>query len=80
MYNYDISFRHLMAHYPDRNWGVIYQQGWTLLLKDKTSHGNNNNNYPNFSGKKKVKAGSRCDNFCWKFNKGIPYGSMSLWI
>ena len=26
-----------MERYPSRNWGVIYQQGWTVLLKDKMS-------------------------------------------
>ena len=77
IYNYDITFRRLMVRYPDQNWGVIYQQGWTLLLKDKMGHNNNSHNFQSFSGKKKPRFGSaNRDKICWKFNKGkCPHGS-----
>ena len=34
IYLYDQTFRHLMAEYPRQNWGVVYQNGWSIFLKD----------------------------------------------
>ena len=35
VYAYDREFRMHMAEYPMRNWSVILQQAWTMLLKDR---------------------------------------------
>ena len=34
MYNYDITFRHLMAFNPNRSWAVTYNQMWNLSMRD----------------------------------------------
>ena len=34
MYNYDITFRHLMAFNPQRSWAVTYNQMWNLSMRD----------------------------------------------
>ena len=37
VYLYDKDFRLHMARNPDRNWGIILQQAWSLCLKDRIS-------------------------------------------
>ena len=39
MYCYDQIFRDLMEEFPYRNWGVIYQQTWSIILKDNHGKG-----------------------------------------
>ena len=34
VYAYDKEFRMHLSKYPDRSWGVILQQAWTMILKD----------------------------------------------
>ena len=34
VYNYDVTFRHLMAFNPNRSWAVTYNQMWNLSMKD----------------------------------------------
>ena len=34
VYNYDITFRHLMAFNPNRSWAVTYNQMWNLSMKE----------------------------------------------
>ena len=34
VYNYDITFRHLMAFNPHRSWAVTYNQMWNLSMRD----------------------------------------------
>ena len=34
VYNYDITFRHLMAFNPSRSWAVTYNQMWNLSMRD----------------------------------------------
>ena len=34
VYDYDITFRHLMAFNPDRSWAVTYNQMWNLCMKE----------------------------------------------
>ena len=51
-----------MSNFPDRNWGVILQQAWTIILKDRL-HNEYPRNSQNFNkgGKKET---------CKRFNKG----------
>ena len=78
VYNYDITFRHLMAFNPGRSWAVTYNQMWNLSMRDPLPknqynkghfqfHGQkgNNSNHNGHSQKKK-------SDYCWDFNKGIP--------
>ena len=34
VYNYDITFRHLMAFNPNRSWAITYNQMWNLSMRD----------------------------------------------
>ena len=46
VYNYDITFRHLMAFNPNRSWAVCYNQMWNLSMRDplpKNKTGSNSN-------------------------------------
>ena len=55
---YDVTFRHLMSQYPNRSWAKIYQQMWSLSMRDpiqrnnyqhRNAHGNSFGNN-SFSG------------------------------
>ena len=85
VYNYDITFRHLMAFNPQRSWVVTYNQMWNLSMRDPI---------PKFSGQKQFgsgqqfqfggngaktsntsglnQAGKKKSDYCWNFNKGVP--------
>ena len=39
VYNYDITFRHLMAFNPQRSWAITYNQMWNLSMKDPLPKG-----------------------------------------
>ena len=41
-----------MERHPNRSWGIILQQAWSMFLKDKMSHSNKSQNNGNlgFSG------------------------------
>ena len=83
VYNYDNTFRHLMALNPHRSWVVTYNQMWNLSMKDpipksssnskgfvshQSSNGNRNNNYSNNN----VQGRRNKSDYCWNFNKGVP--------
>ena len=44
VYMYDREFRRHMERHPDRSWGVIPQQAWTMFLKNRVNTTPNNNN------------------------------------
>ena len=70
VYLYDREFRRHMERHPERSWGVILQQAWTMFLKDrlnsmpghKTSYGNNGHQTESRSGVVKK--------LCFAFNRG----------
>ena len=35
VYLYDREFRTHLSYYPERNWGIILQQAWSMHLKDR---------------------------------------------
>ena len=49
-----------MSHYPQRSWGVILQQAWSMYLKDRLRHEEFNKN----GNKHKKEA-------CKRYNKGL---------
>ena len=85
VYNYDITFRHLMAFNPSHSWAVTYNQMWNLSMRDplpKHSHNAgqrfNNSSYSGHATNKGVgstnsASGSKKKkpDYCWNFNKGI---------
>ena len=63
VYNYDHEFRAHIGNYPDRNWGIILQQAWSMCLKDR-----NNFNHRQSSSKGQSKGKKE---ICQRFNKGL---------
>ena len=82
VYNYDITFRHLMAFNPHRSWAVTYNQMWNLSMRDPLPKNNHRGAVlPHYSGggfvNNKPSAGNmqvsrNKSNYCWNFNKGVP--------
>ena len=70
VYSYDREFRLHMSKFPNRNWGIILQQAWTLKMNHSNHSGvarvdTNQGGSPGFSRNK----------LCWKFNLGpCTYG------
>ena len=85
VYNYDITFRHLMAFNPNRSWAVCYNQMWNLSMRDPLPKNNgkghfNPHHYP--SGGKTNNPNTNHNNgnqghsrrksdYCWNFNKSV---------
>ena len=88
VYNYDITFRHLMAFNPNRSWAVTYNQMCNLSMRDPlpkngfnqkaefTHYSNGVTSKPNQGGSKKK------SDYYWNFIKGIPckFGSKCKYI
>ena len=78
--NYDVTFRQLMAANPCRSWAKIYQQMWSLSMRDPlpklfTGNGNgaranNNNNYQQARGNGSDDKPTKKPKYCWSFNRG----------
>ena len=67
VYSYDKEFRHHISRHPRRSWGVILQQAWTMLLKDRLRHDN--------TPFHKSRDGRDRKEICKHFNKGCcTYG------
>ena len=79
MYNYDVTFRHLMAFNPQTSWAVTYNQMWNLSMRDpipRTSGSVQRSNFGHFStGPSKGNHGNQNKKpksiYCWNWNKGI---------
>ena len=61
IYNYGKEFRMHLSNFPDRSWGIILQQAWSMCLKDKIGAAGTGNQ--NKFGKKKE--------IFQRFNKGF---------
>ena len=81
VYNYDITFRHLMAFNPMRSWAITYNQMWNLSMRDPIPRNNSSgkssssyygtnqySNNPKGAGEQKRNK----SDYCWNFNKGVP--------
>ena len=70
VYSYDIDFRLRMACHPERSWGIILQQAWSMRLQERLVK----NLY--VSGNSTVGAGKTNNSnsanckICWKYNQG----------
>ena len=65
--SYDLTFRQLMAHKPQRNWAKLYHQGWNLSMREPL--GRQNNAGYAVAATKNGKHHDWRDDCCWKFNK-----------
>ena len=84
VYNYNITFRHLMAFNPQRSWAVTYNQMWNLSMKDPLPKnfngqkgygmtGNFNGSYgQNQNRNNSSNSHKKRSDYCWNFNRGIP--------
>ena len=87
VYNYDITFRHLMAFNPSRSWAVCYNQMWNLSMRDslpKNQYNRSHPQVPHLPNKPSTSNSYNQRNFgkqngnkskpdhCWNFNKGVP--------
>ena len=87
VYNYDVTFRHLMEFNPSRSWAVTYNHMWNISLRDPVTR---NGYYSSNSHKggshfdiahsgqlqrqtsNKAKSGKRCkSDYCWNWNRGL---------
>ena len=76
VYEYDTTFRHLMAFNPSRSWAVTYNQMWNLCMKDPLQprgsfpprQGGSNNG--GFFQKGQTNEKKRKPKYCWNFNRG----------
>ena len=66
---YDKDFRIHMSKHPERNWGIILQQAWSLRLKDRVSsgyhHGNHNHSHNSSEGNSKNDSRDKEGEPCW---------------
>ena len=70
VYNYDITFRRLMAFNPGRSWASTYNQMWNLSMRDPLpkNNGHNSGGGNHYSPNQHIKIKP---DYCWNFNKGI---------
>ena len=72
VYSYDKEFRLHLSKHPDRNWGVILQQAWSMKLKDRLNYAGSNQNQQ-FSSTVLPQSGHKGKNFaeaCRRYNHG----------
>ena len=63
VYQYDKEFSMHLSSFPERSWGIILQQAWSMCLKDRLyHHGSNKQQHNGSKGKKEI---------CQRFNKGL---------
>ena len=84
VYQYNITFRQLMSQYPNRSWAKIYNQMWSLTMREPiqrntaTQWRNNQSHavaHTNGQGTQNASQGEKIKckkpNYCWAFNKGF---------
>ena len=77
---YDLTFRQLMAHKPNRSWAKLYNQGWNLAMRDpinNRSNGQGSSNGNNQNGSNNQK--SWRDDCCWRYNRNRCHKSSCDW-
>ena len=73
VYNYDITFRHLMAFNPQRSWAVTYNQMWNLSMRDPLAKNMTNHKMGSFGGHN-FGSYSNSQNKCHTSNSGNGFG------
>ena len=69
VYAYDRDFRHHMSEFPDRSWGVILQQCWSMQLRERVNSTHNKVNHQG-NGYGTTNSASKKSNVCWNYNRG----------
>ena len=78
--HYDVTFRHLMSQNPSRSWSKIYNQMWSMTMRDVLPRNNQNfgfgNSFQSNSNGRKSGGGNgngnqtRKPRYCWGHNRG----------
>ena len=66
---YDFAFRHLMAQHPECSWSTVFQQMWSLSMRDPINRQFFNSNPTGAQGQLRNGGRNQRDNYCWRFNK-----------
>ena len=81
IYAYDMDFHIHMAKHPNRSWGIILQQAWSMRLQDRIdlirtgSHGGSSREFNNDGHQNTMNQGGRKKKICWVYNSGnCTYG------
>ena len=96
VYEYDITFRHLMAFNPNQSWAITYNQMWNICMRDPIPKNNFNNGSSrggvstwqsrgtghNGGGASVPGQKRKKSDYCWNFNKGITckYGKKCRFV
>ena len=64
VYRYDKEFRMHLSNFPQRNWGVILQQAWSVYLKDRIVK------YDKYDKQGHAQGQGKKKEICKHFNKG----------
>ena len=76
VYMYDKDFRLHMAWNPQRNWGIILQQAWSLQLHDRINSANFQQNYNSSNNQLPSENRERINEPCKHYNRGrCSFGS-----
>ena len=78
VYSYDKDFRLHLSRHPERSWGIILQQAWSMRLKDKLIRGDNHahqmlssrESYGNSRSPGDQSQGVDVNNICRRYNRG----------
>ena len=75
---YDVDFRMHLAKHPERSWGIILQQAWTMRLQDRIVKNNNgsagqfnqHSNQGNFGRNGGGNSQTPKKKICWQYQVG----------
>ena len=75
VFEYDVTFHHLMAFNPSRSWAVTYNQMWNLCMKEPVVTKSAPSARPNFGNNLRYNGNGSNKNrkkpkYCWNFNRG----------
>ena len=81
VYEYDITFRHLMAFNPSRSWAVTYNQMWNICMREplpsktaftaRSGGGGIIGGGPAGLSQRGGAVKKKKSDYCWNFNKGL---------
>ena len=85
VYDYDVTFRHLMVFNPSRSWAVTYNQMWNLCMREPVAPRTQNFGKFQSAAPTKQNTGHKKrgkPNYCWNFNSGIKcsYGKKCRFV
>ena len=68
VYAYDMDFRIHMSRHPERSWGIILQQAWSMRLQDRINKFTNGGGRTNILQQPSLPSSQK--KICWDYNSG----------